>query len=63
MMVSFETTAGFFKLLDKLIPRSFHEPLGTDMDMRWFKLSEIGSLDLFPALLRENLKNLPTRRS
>jgi 8-oxo-dGTP pyrophosphatase MutT (NUDIX family) len=46
-------------LLDKLTPRPFHEPLGTDMEMRWFKLAEIGSLNLYPAFLRENLKDLP----
>jgi ADP-ribose pyrophosphatase YjhB (NUDIX family) len=46
-------------LLDKLTPRPFHEPVGTDMEMRWFHLADLSSVDLRPAFLRESLQDLP----
>jgi 8-oxo-dGTP pyrophosphatase MutT (NUDIX family) len=46
-------------LFDKLTPRPFHEPLGSDMEMRWFNLAELGSVELHPSFLRQNLMDLP----
>lgn len=46
-------------LLDKGAPRIFNEPLGNDMEMRWFPLSALHSIDLRPANLRDRLTDLP----
>jgi len=44
---------------DKRQPLSFREAVGANMEMQWFRLSDLASIDLRPAFLRDNLTNLP----